>query len=86
MDLLEPMQQLPKLGYYLFKQIKLYLLNILIYTSDTNGQLVVLGGAVINNSSTIDMVTNQPLANMTDIVVLDPRSCKSNLIFFFQHS
>ncbi|CEP16504.1 hypothetical protein [Parasitella parasitica] len=44
--------------------------------SDTNGQLVVVGGAVINNSSQPDMVTNFPLANMSDIIVLDPRSSR----------
>ncbi|GAN02210.1 hypothetical protein MAM1_0018c01651 [Mucor ambiguus] len=44
--------------------------------SDTNGQLVVIGGSLINNSSNIDMVTNFPLANMTDIVVLDPRTSR----------
>lgn len=41
---------------------------------DTNGQLVIIGGAVINNSSAFDMVTNFPLANMSDVVVLDPRT------------
>ncbi|CAO3655579.1 unnamed protein product [Mucor hiemalis] len=41
---------------------------------DTNGQLVIIGGAVINNSSAFDMVTNFPLANMSDIIVLDPRT------------
>ncbi|CAO0797601.1 unnamed protein product [Mucor circinelloides] len=44
--------------------------------SDTNGQLVVIGGSLINNSSSMDMVTNFPLANMTDIVVLDPRTSR----------
>lgn len=44
--------------------------------SDTNGQLVIIGGAVVNNSSAPDMVTNFPLANMSDIIVLDPRTSR----------
>ncbi|KAG2197714.1 hypothetical protein INT47_007948 [Mucor saturninus] len=40
---------------------------------DTNGQLVIIGGATINNVSNVDMVTNFPLANMSDIIVLDPK-------------
>ncbi|KAI8350853.1 hypothetical protein BD560DRAFT_409507 [Blakeslea trispora] len=48
--------------------------------SDTNGQLMIVGGSVINNISAADMVTNHPLANMSDIIVLDPRtSIWSNL-------
>ncbi|KAI8059915.1 uncharacterized protein B0P05DRAFT_574791 [Gilbertella persicaria] len=42
--------------------------------SDTNGQLVIVGGALIDNTSAVDMVTNYPLANMSDIIVLDPRT------------
>ncbi|KAF7730852.1 hypothetical protein EC973_001370 [Apophysomyces ossiformis] len=41
---------------------------------DTNGRLTVLGGTVIDNSTEADMVTNFPLANMTDIVLYDPRT------------
>ncbi|KAG0167011.1 Kelch domain-containing protein 2 [Apophysomyces sp. BC1015] len=41
---------------------------------DTNGQLAILGGTVINNNSAVDMVTNFPLANMTDVVLYDPRT------------
>jgi hypothetical protein len=36
----------------------------------------MLGGAIINNRSNIDMVTNFPLASMSDVIVLDPRTCK----------
>ncbi|KAI8327776.1 hypothetical protein EDC96DRAFT_531355 [Choanephora cucurbitarum] len=42
--------------------------------SDTNGQLIIVGGSVISNLSAVDMVTNHPLSNMSDIVVLDPRT------------
>ncbi|KAI7902566.1 uncharacterized protein BX663DRAFT_509686 [Cokeromyces recurvatus] len=41
---------------------------------DTNGQLVILGGAVINHETNLDRVTNFPLANMSDIILLDPRT------------
>ncbi|KAI9029019.1 hypothetical protein CLU79DRAFT_832393 [Phycomyces nitens] len=42
--------------------------------ADTNGQLVILGGSVINNTSWKDRVTNFPLASMADIILYDPRT------------
>ncbi|GAA5804278.1 hypothetical protein HPULCUR_009765 [Helicostylum pulchrum] len=44
--------------------------------NNANSQLVIIGGASIDNNSAVDMVTNFPLANMSEIIVLDPRYSK----------
>ncbi|KAF7727383.1 Kelch domain-containing protein 2 [Apophysomyces ossiformis] len=41
---------------------------------DTNGQLVIIGGTAVPDPSVDDEVTNVPLANMSDIILYDPRT------------
>ncbi|KAI7864429.1 hypothetical protein BDF14DRAFT_1834827 [Spinellus fusiger] len=42
--------------------------------ADTNGQIVILGGSMVMDSSSVDMVSNLPLADMSDIILYDPRT------------
>ncbi|KAL0087288.1 hypothetical protein J3Q64DRAFT_1475153 [Phycomyces blakesleeanus] len=41
---------------------------------DTNSRIAIIGGAVIDDESKVDSVTNFPMANMSDIILYDART------------